>query len=102
MYYITTKMSEAVSNVNKQHHLYKPDSECSPITLIMRKFYGNASSRGERYTRQKLKAVERYKNDPELREKHRIYQQERRKKLKAEKEELETKTAEVSNKSEDV
>jgi len=67
----------------------------------MRAYYGNASSRGVRYTRQKEKAVERYKNDPELRERHRVYQQERRQKLKAEKE-LALKMAEVldSNKSE--
>jgi len=94
-------MTDTSSNVNTKHHLYKDESEISPITKIMRKYYGNASSKGERYTRQKLKAVEKYKNDPELRERHRLYQLERRKKLKAEKE-LALKMAECidSNKSE--
>jgi hypothetical protein len=88
---------ESSNNVNKQHHLYKDASECSPITLIMRKYYKNGSARGERYTKQKERAVERYQNSPELRERHRVYQMERRKKLKmekAEKEELEIKSAE--------
>ena len=97
-------MSDTSLNVNKSHHLYKDASECSPITLVMRAYYKNAASRGERYTRQKERAVEKYKNDPELRERHRIYALERRKKLKAEKAELEKKTAETldTDKSEDV
>ena len=97
-------MSDTSSNVNKQHHLWKPDSECAPITLVMRAYYKNASSRGERYTRQKERAVEKYKNDPELRERHRVYQMERRQKKKAEKAEHDLKSAEYidSDKSDNV
>ena len=97
-------MSDTSLNVNKSHHLYKDASECSPITLIMRKYYKNTASKGDRYTRQKEKAVERYKNSPEVRERHRIYALERRKKLKAEKAELEKISAETldTDKSEDV
>jgi hypothetical protein len=57
-----------MNNVNKSHHLYKPDSECSPITLIMRKYYKNESSRGERYDRAKKAQREKYANNEEYRE----------------------------------
>ena len=58
-----------MENVNKSHHLYKPDSECSPITLIMRKYYKNDKSRGERYERAKKAQCEKYANDEVYREK---------------------------------
>ena len=57
-----------MNNVNKSHHLYKPDSECSPITLIMRKYYNNESSRGERYERAKQVQRDKYANDEVYRE----------------------------------
>jgi IMP dehydrogenase/GMP reductase len=63
--------------VNKQHHLYKPDSECSPITLIMRKYYNNENSRGDRYERAKKAQCLKYATDEVYREeqkkKKRIY-----------------------------
>jgi len=71
-----------MNEVNKSHHLYKPDSECSPITLIMRKYYNNESSRGERYERAKQVQRDKYANDEvyreEQKEKKRVYGKEKR------------------------
>ena len=63
-------MIDPYVNVNKQHHLYKEN--VAPITVIMRQYYRNESSRGERYERQKLAMRERYKNDEEYRNKMKV------------------------------
>lgn len=53
--------------VNTTHNRYKPDEECRPITLIMREYYGNESSKA-RCEKGKKNNRERYATDMEYRE----------------------------------
>lgn len=66
----------------------KPDEECSPITLIMRKYYSKAyNARSSMYhaankDRINSKNRERYNNDPEyrqrIRDRQRVYSEKKR------------------------
>ena len=53
--------------VNTSHNRYKPDEECRPITLIMREYYGNASSIS-RCEKGKKSNRDRYATDVEYKE----------------------------------
>ena len=53
--------------VNTSHNRYKKDEECRPITLIMREYYGNASSIS-RCEKGKKSNRDRYATDMEYKE----------------------------------
>ena len=53
--------------VNTSHNRYKKDEECRPITLIMREYYGNESSKA-RCEKGKKSNRERYATDMEYKE----------------------------------
>ena len=53
--------------VNTTHNRYKPDEECRPITLIMREYYGNKSSKA-RCEKGKKSNRDRYATDMEYKE----------------------------------
>lgn len=75
-----------------QKRKLKDESQCQPITLLMREYYGNKT-----YRNALEKRKERYKNDPEYRKmvRHRsllAYHQNRLKKLQEECKEVEVNT----------
>jgi hypothetical protein len=53
--------------VNTSHNRYKKDEECRPITLIMREYYGNESSKA-RCEKGKKSNRDRYATDMEYKE----------------------------------